>query len=140
MSTIHSFFKLDHTTRLLLIKAVTLQWFVRIMLWILPFTYIQKRIENQNNNSLVDSDIPIKKLIWAVKVTSRYTPRSTCLTRALTGQILLVRYHYSGKIMIGVSKNEGNFEAHAWLVSGEDIVLGESEKEFVPIMDVGKKQ
>lgn len=139
MSTIHSFFKLDHTTRLLLIKAVTLQWLVRIMLWIVPFNYIQKRIETHNNHSQVYPDIPLKKLIWTIKVTSRYTPRSTCLTRALSGQILLARYHYSSKIMIGVSKNEGNFEAHAWLVSGKDIVLGESEKEFVPIMDVGKK-
>jgi hypothetical protein len=37
------------------------------------------------------------------------------MTKALAAQILLAGYHYSSNIKIGVSKNEEEFEAHAWL-------------------------
>ncbi len=81
----------------------------------------------------------MEKLTWAVEVMSIYTPRATCLTRALAAQILLARYHYSSNIKIGVSKNEGEFEAHAWLEANDRIILGESETEYTPILKMGEK-
>jgi len=84
------------------------------------------------------SSTPLPKITWAVQVMGHFVPRSTCLVRALSGQILLARYGYSSLVKIGVSRSKGEFEAHAWLEHGDEVVLGESETDFVPIMDVGE--
>lgn len=140
MNTIRSFLKLDGAEKLLSINYLLIHWSVRLMLWILPFSTIQNRIKKitEIKEDAKYSKFPIEKIIWGVNVSSRYTIRSTCLTRALTGQILLARYHYSSSIKIGVANDEGEFEAHAWLVHGDEIVLGESDKDYVPIIEIGE--
>ena len=70
---------------------------------------------------------------------SRFTPKATCLVRALAGQILLERYGYTSSIKIGVSKSKDEFEAHAWLEYKDTIVLGESETDYTPILNMGKE-
>lgn len=140
MSKIVTFFKLDKLEKEIIIKAFLLLWVIRIMLWTLPFPTLQnivKKFSSTEENKI--HPVHIGKLIWAVEVMSRYTLRATCLTRALTAQILLARYHYSSNIKIGVSKNESGFEAHAWLEADDKIVLGESETEYTPILNIGEK-
>ena len=139
MNIIYSFLKLSFEDKHILIKSFFLLWIIRIMLWILPFSVIQKVIGKFIIVSGESHDIPLKKLTWAVAVMSRYVPKATCLTRALAAQILLTGQNYRSNLKIGVSKAEGNFEAHAWLESDNKIVLGESETEFVPILDIGEK-
>ena len=140
MKIIYSFLKSGE--KYLLIKTLLLLWAVRIVLWILPFSIIQKimskftLISDESNSS---HNISIGRLTWAVNVMSRYTPKATCLTKALTAQILLARYHYSSNIRIGVSKYEGELEAHAWLEANGEIVLGKSEIEYTPILSIGEK-
>lgn len=64
--------------------------------------------------------------------------RSTCLVRAVAGQLLLVRRGIRGGIIrFGVRKRAGAFEAHAWLLLGGTILLGAGEADtFVPIADL----
>ncbi len=140
MKTIASFLKLGGDEKLLLINTLLLHWKMRILLWVLPFSHMQQRIKRLNDTRQDKSahHFPLKKLIWAVNASTRYTIRSTCLTRALTAQILLARYHYSSTIEIGVANDEGEFAAHAWLVHGDEIVLGESDKDYVPLMNMGE--
>lgn len=140
MKTITSFLRLGGDEKLLLINTLLLHWKMRILLWLLPFSHIQQRIKKLNNKMQDNAthQFPLKKLIWAVNASSRYTVRSTCLTRALTAQILLARYHYSSTINIGVANDEGEFAAHAWLVHGDEIVLGESDKDYVTLLDLGQ--
>lgn len=139
MGIIRSFLKLSFDDKSILIKSFLLLWIVRIMLWILPFSVIQKILSRFTVISGESHTIPLEKLTWAVAVMSRYVPKATCLTRALTGQILLAGENYKSNIKIGVSKGEGNFEAHAWLESDNKIVLGESEVEFTSIFNIGEK-
>ena len=41
------------------------------------------------------------------------------------------------QIKIGVGKDiNGEFEAHAWLEYAGKVVVGESEKEYVPLTDL----
>ena len=136
---INTFLKLPSPEKILIFKALIYQWLVRIMLWVLPFSFIQRKV-NKNINFTDNPTVPLEKVIWAVNATSRYIPRSTCLTRALTSKILLDRYHYSTTIMIGVSKNEGEFEAHAWLEYEGEIVLGESEKDYIPLLNLNQNE
>ena len=139
MNIIHSFLKLSFEDKYILIKSFFLLWIVRIMLWILPFSVIQKIIGRFTVISGEPHSIPLEKLTWAVAVMSRYVPKATCLTRAITAQILLAGQNYSSNIKIGVSKTEGNFEAHAWLEYKDKVVLGESKIEFVPIWNINEK-
>jgi len=138
MSKIKTFLKLNSTEKFILIKAFFLLLTVRIMLWILPFSFIQKITRRLTDVSEdMTSEISIEKLTWAIRVMSIYTPGATCLTRAIAAQILLARYNYSSSIRIGVSKNDEEFEAHAWLEKDGGIILGESETQYTPIMDMG---
>ena len=84
--------------------------------------------------------VSLEKLVWAVNVASKYSPKSTCLTRSITGYILFSSYGYSTKIKIGVSKSdEGNLDAHAWLENNNNVVIGESKKKYTTILDLGGK-
>ena len=139
MGIVHSFLKLSFEDKLILIKSFFLIWIIRIMLWILPFSVIQKSFSRFTIISGESHSIPLEKLTWAVALMSRYVPKATCLTRALTAQILLAGQNYPSNIKIGVSKTKENFEAHAWLEYNNKIVLGESETEFTPIFDIGEK-
>ena len=72
----------------------------------------------------------MEQFIWAVRATSRCVPRATCLTQALAAQTLLSRAGYNPQVKIGVAKNEKKlFEAHAWLVLGDDVLIGGTEVE-----------
>jgi Transglutaminase-like superfamily len=70
-----------------------------------------------------------------VRVASRYVPRASCLTQALVLHILLRREGLPSRIRIGVSKDAGFFEAHAWVESHDRVVIGDSGlQRYVPMM------
>ena len=48
----------------------------------------------------------------------------TCLVRALALQRFLARRGHPSELRIGVARTARGFEAHAWLVDGEDILEG----------------
>lgn len=139
MTKMLNFLKLNNSEKIILVKALLFLWIVRIMLSTLPFNFIhgimKKFTKIQKNNK---SQFSKEKLIWTINVMSTFTPNASCLTRALSAQILLANYNYPSNIKIGVSKNEGEFEAHAWLESDEKIILGKSHIEYVPILKMGE--
>jgi hypothetical protein len=76
----------------------------------------------------------VNELVWAVMAAARYVPEATCLTRALAVHALLGRSGHPSHVEIGVAK-ESRFEAHAWVVCGEKVVLGADEAHrFCPIL------
>ncbi|MBZ2166319.1 lasso peptide biosynthesis B2 protein [Methanobacterium sp. VT] len=109
--------------------------FIRLSLSLFSFSKVKKiskRISRPNHKQ--KDSITIEDIIWSVRVVSPYVPKATCLTQAITGQIILSRYNHPSKLKIGVIKEE-EFEAHAWLEIDDQIVLGESEKEYKPILE-----
>lgn len=128
MTVLTSFLRLPGSDKRLLLYTLFLIVKVRLMLWVLPFTRIQRSFTKFES---VRSDIPVSRLTWSVRMTSRYVPGATCLTKALTGYLLLSKHGYHSMIKIGVGKSaEGEFEAHAWLEYDCEVVLGESEKDL----------
>jgi hypothetical protein len=135
MSKIHSFYRLSSNRKGLFIKSLILISFIRLSLYLFSFSKVKKiskRFSRSNNNQ--NDTKSINEIVWAVKIASKYVPRATCLTQAITGQILLSRYNNPSKLKIGVMKEE-EFEAHAWLEIDNKIVLGESENEYVTILE-----
>lgn len=72
------------------------------------------------------SEAVCRRVVWAVNTVSRYMiPRPMCLARALTTYILLAQQGYRTELCIGVAKNiKGEFEAHAWVESKNQVIIG----------------
>lgn len=65
-------------------------------------------------------------VVWAIRAVGRRTLGDRpCLPEALAGRFMLQRRGYQADLHIGVRKgDDGALMAHAWLESGESIVLG----------------
>jgi hypothetical protein len=74
-----------------------------------------------------------------VRLASRYVPRATCLTQALTAQMLLGWAGLNSRLHIGV-RLDGKFEAHAWVEGPGRIVVGgrEGVASYVPILTLDR--
>ncbi|BDZ71687.1 lasso peptide biosynthesis B2 protein [Methanobacterium petrolearium] len=137
MSIISSFIKLSSQDKMVAIESLFWVMEVRFMLWLFPFSFVQKRVQKiASYFSRSDMKVPMNRIRFMIHMASRYVPRATCLVQALAGYILFSKYGYHTLIKIGVSNEDGVFEAHAWLEYGENVVLGESEKDYKTILDI----
>lgn len=138
MRILYNFMQLPCLDKIILIKTIFLTWIVRIILWIFPFSVLGKLVDKISNNPKKLNQIPLKKLVWAVNVASKYSIKSTCLTRSLTGYIIFSSYGYMTQIKVGVCKNDkGNIDAHAWLENNDNVIIGESKKNYTTILNLG---
>ena len=115
--------------RRLLIRAFFLVLVIRLLLWVLPFTSLQKVLKSFHPRASppASDDIPPARIAWAVTVASRYVLRATCLVRALATQVLLGRAGRSSVLHIGVMKGDrAPIEAHAWVEAEGRIIIGGS--------------
>lgn len=62
----------------------------------------------------------------AIRTMSRHLPwECKCLAQAISGKRMLQRRHIPSTLYLGVSKQEGGLlNAHAWLRSGDMVILG----------------
>jgi Transglutaminase-like superfamily len=110
---------------------------IKLGLLLLPFQTLRQLLANisQVNPKLQPSSLG--KIIWAVNASTRYMPGGAkCLARALTCQVLMKRHGYSPELRIGVAKSEtGKLEAHAWVESQGQIVIGylADLSRFIPL-------
>lgn len=139
MGIISSFIKLSLQNKIIALKSLYWVFVIRVMIWVFPFKYVQKKVQNivSGTQPCENHPISISGLRATIVVSARYIPRATCLVQALAGFILFSKYGYDTSIKIGVLTENGEFEAHAWLEYDDKVVLGESEKGFKTIMDIG---
>ena len=120
----------------ILLRALGLVCAIRLALWIAPFARLRTAVislaqPHSGRTSYYSAD----ELSWAVRAVSCYVPRATCLTQALALHILLRRESLPSRIRIGVSKDAGHFEAHAWVESLDRVVIGDSGlQRYTPMM------
>jgi hypothetical protein len=74
-------------------------------------------------------------MAWLVDVADRYAPgKSSCLRQTTALAWLLRRRGIATSLRIGVAREGGNLEAHAWLQSEEGELLGLSDSDkYVPL-------
>jgi len=73
---------------------------------------------------------------FIARMAQRVPWRSDCLVQALAGQRALQRAGIVSRIVVGTSRGvDGSFEAHAWLIEGDRIVLGGDIARFSPVLD-----
>ena len=93
------------------------------------------RLDARNAASVGD----LRRVAWGVAAAARFVPGASCLTQALAGQYLLARQGSTSNIRIGVERDTGKqLKAHAWLISGNHIVLGGSISGFAHLVDHGQ--
>jgi hypothetical protein len=120
----------------ILLRAGILVWIIRLALWIVPFAKLRRVVASvAQSRARRASRYSADQLSWAVRAVSRYVPRATCLTQALVLHILLRWEGLQSRIQIGVSKDAGRFEAHAWVESQDRVVIGDSGlQRYTPMM------
>ncbi len=134
MRRLHRFVRLPAAERRLLTKAILLLCAVKVSLELLPFRTVrrlQSRVSESRLRLRKSDRCSIERVVWAVELAGRLMPRtSTCLTQALTAQILLSRRGHPAFVHIGTVKAEGRkIQAHAWVESGGEVVIGGHELE-----------
>ena len=110
----------------------------RLALW-LPFRW-HVRSDNRSTPQPVAADCPpndprarrVRRVIAGVE--GRLPWRSTCLVQALAARSMLRRRHVATVLHLGVARDEGCLEAHAWLeADGGYVCGGETAMKFTPI-------
>jgi hypothetical protein len=140
MDKVRNFWQASGRDKILLLKTIAILTFIRISLWVLPFKIVKKLVNKlapeitQQWDWVSPNDL--KRVAWSVTAGSSLVPRATCLTQALTTQIILRRWGIPSDLVIGVNKGEtGAFEAHAWVEYEGEIVIGgiETSQKFIPL-------
>ena len=130
----------------LALRVIGLMAVVRLALWTLPFRSVKARAENVGISGVrrADGTTP-GQVAWAVKLAAKYIPEASCLTQALTAQIMLNRCGIQNRFHVGVVRDSARrperkhgFEAHAWVeCCGRVLVGGAGESaRYAPILTV----
>ena len=133
MKGLRTFIRLPPGERGLVLRTLLLVATIRVALSVLPFQRLQCVVGSWNSRSLLPAptDLPIERLVWAVRAASRRIPAASCLTQSLALHCLLTRAGHHSEIRIGVTKDtEAGFGAHAWVeYAGQPLLSGPEELE-----------
>jgi hypothetical protein len=135
MRRLRKFLRLRAAERRLLITSTLLLCGVKVGLKLLPFQTLRRLLGKLSVSPSGSRDTrepcPVETVVWAVESAGRLVPRvSTCLTQALTAQLLLIHRGHPALIHIGAVRGEGGeFQAHAWVESRGEVLIGGHELE-----------
>jgi hypothetical protein len=92
-----------------------------------PFRWVWKVAGSSSPNAPdARENAAIAGIRQAIDRAAARVPHTTCLTRALAGALLLRFAGLPYLMVIGVRKPaDGGFSAHAWVLSGSEIVTGD---------------
>jgi hypothetical protein len=134
MAPLRNFLRLPGPERRLFVEVTLLLEAISLGMRLLSFPTLRRllaRFSNARTGSQRAQALPVGKVVWAVETASRHLPGGkTCLTQALAAQTLLVRDGHPATLRIGVVKGEEKqFQAHAWVESGGEAIIGGHELE-----------
>ena len=135
------FWRASWQERRLLLEALVLLPVTAVALRVVGFrrwqTFLLRRAPqtgHRQNNAEQTLDLA-RLAVTSVTRASRFSPwRASCLQQSLTLGWLLRRRGIDSQLRIGVRKEDGRFEAHAW-VEHQGVVLydpGLNSERFVP--------
>lgn len=114
--------------RALAVEAVTLLLVARVVLWCLPFASARRLLRSYARGTPAAAGVPPERTAWAVAAAARRLPAPfrDCLPQALVAEAMLTRRGAPAELRIGIRSGGAGqrVEAHAWVVSGERVVVG----------------
>lgn len=125
---LNSFFSLSFLEKFLLIQAIFLLPLIHLSLKLKGVKYTEKILTDlASKTKIKNQDITLVFMTAKmVKIASKYQSWATCLRRSLVLWYLLKKQGFDSKLCIGVRKEKGDFEAHAW-VEFQGIPLNEND-------------
>jgi hypothetical protein len=122
--SLHDLWSLTARDRSLLIRAVILVGAARVALWVLPFNTARRAVTRRARRT--SGSYTTNEIGWAVSVAKRFVPKGNCLPQALAAEALLIQCGHPVEFRIGVVKKNGDrLEAHAWVESEGNLVVGD---------------
>jgi len=81
------------------------------------------------------ADERVERVRLAIARTSHRLPwRADCFVQAIAAQHWLRRFDVETSLRIGVpSKARDPFQAHAWLMHGDEVITGGDIEDYVPL-------
>ncbi|MBE0698701.1 MAG: lasso peptide biosynthesis B2 protein [Anaerolineaceae bacterium] len=144
MKRLGKFFKQSPDNQWFLLKTTTLLLLVKAGLLFMPFQNLYHFLHRLSHPGKAENPGNLRRILEAVELSSRNMPfAATCLVRALTGQVLLLRSGYNSELRIGVARgSEGKMEAHAWIVYQGKVIIGNRDdlSRYMPFPSLNPKE
>lgn len=128
MNRVRRFFGAGARERWVIVGSFVHVIFYRLALWILPFRFVKRWTSNDGATISDVDEAVVGEIVRGVRFASRFIPDASCLTQALAARKLLARSGQRSDLKIGVSKSDGDLEAHAWLEIDGRIILGKQRR------------
>ena len=127
--------RLDSSARALVFATILLMGLVRTALRVAPFRIVKRVAEAGPLTGTRFGKFSEEQVAWAVLLASRYIPKATCLTQALTARLLLTFCGHMNQLHIGVTR-DSDFKAHAWIECRRGVLVGGTagSERFTPIL------
>lgn len=122
------FFRLSSAERKLFVTALFYLALMRGALYVVRFRVLWGWLESKGMlhsiHNQYQSSISTNQIALALNRAAPRVPGTTCLTKALAGAVLMSRHGYPANLCIGVTKDEGEFGAHAWVECEGKPIIG----------------
>ena len=122
------FLSMPWMERSLFLEAAFFLALARLAILVIPFRRIVPWLE-RTPDSPDRNEVAIAAVRRAVDVAARNVPwNAVCLPQAMASKAMLARRGQGSALHIGAAMGDGGgLTAHAWLVAGGEIVIGEDE-------------
>lgn len=124
--------------RKLFFEAYFISLKVRSNLMLFSFNkYSQKLGEKGklSDNQLIQDKELLAQIRHAIKRAVKYSFwKNKCMEQSITAKKMLLKRKIESTIYFGVRKKDKNLEAHAWLKTGENFVIGEKQSDTYTVV------
>jgi len=129
---LRNFRQLRPEARTALVEAMFLVTGIRVLLPALGLKNVRWILKPVGHVLQAKPRLQAEEILRLLQAAARRCPvGSTCLTRALAGQLLLRKAGIESRLCIGVMRDQRRaFQAHAWLERDGNVILGGSDEEI----------
>jgi hypothetical protein len=119
------FLAMRDADRLLLFEAIVMLGLARFIVFAFPFSFIVPWLSRTPDNGGCD-EILLVSIRQAVTMAARNIPwNAVCLPQAMAAKAMLARRGCGSSFHLGADLDtQGKLIAHAWLMAGDQIVVG----------------
>ena len=126
---LRSILALSNRERLLVAEAAVLLVGVGAVVRVVAYTRVRSALESVPA-PLLEGEATLEDVGWAVGAGAGAVPGDrSCLARALVAEAMLERRGHETALRFGVDGADRDMEAHAWLESGGETVVGGENRE-----------
>jgi len=130
MQTVTKFLEKPLSDKALYLEATFWLGISRLAILMVPFRWIAPflgtHMASSDGNYAAAKHEAVRSVSRAILTMSRHLPwECKCLAQAISGKMMLSRRKIPSTLYLGVAKKkDGDLNAHAWLRSGDIIILG----------------